>query len=89
MNGLNKVLIIACSIFSVVGIVVIINNFRLNSLDVPSSRVLDIIALLFWYVQPILGLFMFFVSRDRRPKYLGALFFLLSLFAWLTYIFRP
>ena len=73
MNRLNKVLIIACSIFSIVGIVVIINNFRLNSLEIPSSRVLDIIDLLFWYVQPILGLFVFFVSRDRGPG-----FFILS-----------
>jgi len=89
MNYLLKLFILACSIFSLVGILIIINNVRHDPIQLPYNLALEVTGFLFWYLQPILGLILIFISKKRKIKYWGIFFFALWFFAFLTYIFRP
>jgi hypothetical protein len=89
MNHFFKLLIFACSIFSIVGVLIIINLVTHRPLNLPDNLILEIIGFLFWYLQPILSLILIFASKKRRIKYFGGFFFITSAIAWLSYIFTP
>ena len=88
MNYFYKVLIIACFIFSSVGVIAIINNVRLHPIQFSSTTV-EVIGFLFWYLQPIFGIILIWAPKQRVLRYFGIFFLGLSLLAWFTYIFRP
>jgi len=65
------------------GIIVFYEILGRRSLDVPG----EIWALSFWYIEPIIGIFLLFASGRKLTKYCGAFFLIASICAWINYFY--
>jgi len=68
------------------GAIILYEIFVRSSLDVPgNNRALRIWGLLFWYLEPVIGIFIFFAGREKIIKFFGAFFLITYLLAWIGY----
>ena len=88
MNKIVKVFLILGFVFLTGGIVIFYEIFRYNNLHVPgNSAALELLALSFWYIEPIIGVFLIFASSKKMTKFCGAFFLIAVICAWVNYFY--
>jgi hypothetical protein len=88
MNKIVKIFLILGFLCLGGGIIVFYEILGRRSFDVPGdSKAIEIWALSFWYIEPIIGIFLLFASGRKVTKFCGAFFLIASLCAWINYFY--
>ena len=88
MNKVIKILLILGFVSLGAGIIIFSQSLWRGSLEVPGdSKAIEIWALSFWYIEPIIGIFLLLATKKRVTKICGAFFLIVSLCAWVNYFF--
>lgn len=69
------------------GFAIIYKSLPHHPINIEDNIAIQILAFLFWYFEPIIGLILIFISKKRKMKYFGVLFLILWVCAVINYIF--
>jgi hypothetical protein len=88
MNKIVKIFLILGFICLGGGVIIFYEILGRRSLHLPGdSTALRIWGLSFWYIEPIIGIFLLFASGRKVTKFCGAFFLIVSLSAWISYLY--
>ena len=88
MNKVVKIMLILGFLSLGGGMIIFYEILGRRSLDVPgNSKAIEIWALSFWYIEPIIGIFLLFTAKRKMTKFCGLFFLVASLCAWVNYFF--
>jgi len=86
MNWIVRVLLILGFISLSGGVIIFYESFGGRALQIPgNSEVARLLALSFWYVEPIIGILLILISRKKMIKLCGAFFLFASICGWIDY----
>ena len=88
MNQVIRALIILEIISLIGGVLIFYQWLPHKPFEISNNIIIEVLALSFWYIEPIISIILIFGTNRRKIKYIGAFFLTTSIYGWIRYVLR-